>query len=91
LKDLSAVPKAKGKAKEKATKTNKGNASSSSKKKQLEPVVKSRLNKLKLEADVVRLAGKWKGRVKTLNVEATQSLVAAAEFPELGKSPVCMF
>ncbi|CAE7563528.1 unnamed protein product, partial [Symbiodinium necroappetens] len=55
----------------------------SSSKTQLDPEATKRLEKLKLDSDVVRMSQKWVGRIKTLNVEASQSLAAAEQFPEL--------
>ncbi|CAE7311851.1 unnamed protein product [Symbiodinium sp. CCMP2456] len=66
-----------------------GSHNSSSSKSRLDPEAKRRLDQLKLDSDVVHMSQKWVGRIKILNVEASQSLAAAEQFPELA-APLAM-
>ena len=55
----------------------------SSSKSRRDPEAKKRLDQLKIDSEVVKMSQKWVGRIKTLNVEASQSLAAAEHYPEL--------
>ncbi|CAE7230711.1 PREP1 [Symbiodinium sp. CCMP2592] len=55
----------------------------SSSKSRIDPEAKKRLDQLKIDSEVVKVSQKWVGRIKNLNVEASQSLAAAEHFPEL--------
>ena len=50
------------------------------KKPKLSKDAKDRLEDLKLQSDVVRAREKWVGRIKSLNLEVTQSIKAAGDF-----------